>query len=809
MSQLTPAALNRARKSYFVFSGLNAFSFILLSGSFVTLYALRLGASNALVGALNAFTYITFFFLPLGKRLVRRLPIIRVFGWAWTIRYIVMLPALAAPFLVAEGWPGPAFGLLLAGVAGFNVARGVGLIGNNPVLAYLADGGKPGGRSDRGSFLVNLSILASLVGMGTNLVVALILGKSASPELYAATMAVSIAVGLAGSSLLFKTPEPVGYRDESSTSLWKNTREAFKDRPFRDFIWVFLALSFASGMARSFLPVYAKEVFGQGDDAVMAYSLVASIGALAMGLLMRLLVDRQGAKPLYVIFTAISALSLAPLALAGTTTLAPGGLLSGPLGVILLLSFVNFISSFGFAGEETAGQTYYFALVKRERMLDLGVVYFFVYGLGGSLGSGAGGVILDLLGLAGMGSVNAYRVFYGLLFLVLVAVIWRMGSLVRLGSASVRESLELMFSIRDLRTINLLDRLDRSGDPTEQVRLIQEVGGSASRRAQAELLPYLSSPRFDVRMEALLALEKLREPGDAVEAALVAEVERQPFTTAYVAARILGKAGRAEAIPCLRQAAQARDYLLQGSAVIALARLDDRESIGAIEELLERTDNPRVRISAAYALELMLSRESVPILVACLRRREVAAFVSDELVLSTAAILGLMPRFYAAYTAFLVEEAAGIALLLDAAAEASPPAGGGSEEWSVDDFATALDSILAEPAEGALMSRIILGDCKNGHALERKASGLALAPSRAEPGKTAQAPDQTWTGPERRLKARVSADLSGIDFVLAEAALDPDIGYRGFRFFIAAYAALRSRKGQGPSGRTSRAELPL
>jgi hypothetical protein len=46
----------------------------------------------------------------------------------------------------------------------------------------------------------------------------------------------------------------------------------------------------------------------------MAYSLVASVGALAMGLLTRLLVDRLGAKPLYVVFTAFTALSLAPLA---------------------------------------------------------------------------------------------------------------------------------------------------------------------------------------------------------------------------------------------------------------------------------------------------------------------------------------------------------------------------------------------------------------------------------------------------------------------------------------------------------------
>jgi MFS family permease len=762
MASLSPAALQKGRRSFFAFNTLNSLSFVLLSGSILTLYALSLGASNALIGILNAFGYGTFFFLPLGKRLVRHRSIVKVFGLAWFWRFIAMTPALLAPFLVLQGLHALAFALMLLGVALFNLLRGVGLIGNNPVLANLADGGAGVRRSDRGAFLVNVSITSSLAAMGTNLIVAIVIGSDAPPWAFAAAMGVGIAVGIAGSVILLeRVPEPEGYRPEESGSLLRSAREAFKEKPFRAFMESLFLLSLVAGMARTFLPVYAKDVFAHGDDAVMAYSLVASVGALAMGLLARLLVDRLGAKPLYVIFTAATALSLAPLAIAP----GPRGFLALPICAALLLGLVNFLSSFGLAGEENVGQTYFFSLVSPERTLDLGVVYFLVYGLGGTIGALASGFILDGFGALGLGQVSAYRLFFALLLLVLAWILLRMSALVRLGSVSVMDSIGVMLSIRDLRAFNLLARLDRSVDPAEEIDLIRGIGAAgagaarigaaahgASLPAQSGLLAYLGSPRFDVRLEALLAMENMGSlSGESIEA-LAAEVERQPYTTAYLAARILGKGAGVEedrrdsVIAVLRRASGAEDYMLQASAMVALARLGDRESIPAIESILASTRIPRVRISAAYALELLCSRVSIPVLVSCLRRERDPAFVSDELLLSTAAIAGIMPRFYSLYAAFLEEEGRGLAALGDAAAaELGEPAAPARAA-----FDTALAQILGEPGEGAAMARLILGR------------------GSTEAG-------EAWV----------------TDVVLSEAALDPGPGYRGFRFLIAAYALLR------------------
>jgi HEAT repeat protein len=749
MASLSPAGLQRGRTSFYLFNALNSASFVLLSGSFVTLYALSLGASNVTVGLLNAFGYGTFFFLPLGKRIVRERPILKVFGLAWFWRFVAVSPALLAPLFVAHGMEGAGFALVLVGVALFNMLRGIGLIGNNPVLANLADGGAGGRRADRGSFLVNVTIVASLAGMAANLVIALVIGRAAPPWAFAAAMGVGIALGVVGSLvLLSRVPEPEGYRPERGGSLWKNAREAYKEKPFRAFMEALFLLSLVAGMARSFLPVYAKNVFAQGDDAVMAYSLVASVGALAMGLLTRLLVDRLGAKPLYVVFTAFTALSLAPLALAP----GPAGLLALPVGAALLLGFANFLSSFGIAGEENAGQTYFFSLVRPERTLDLGVVYFLVYGLGGTIGSGAGGLVLDALGALGLGHADSFRVFFGALLLVLLWVLARSPRLIRLGSVSVRESIGVMLSIRDLRAFNLLARLDRSADPAEEIDLIRGIGagasGGASAPAQSGLLAYLGSPRFDVRLEALLAIENMGELGSEAVGALAAEVEKQPYTTAYLAARILGKScpesGRV--LPALRKAAAAADYMLQASAMVALARLGDRESVAVIEDTIASSRIPRVRISAAYALELLGSRSSMPVLLSCLRRERDPAFVSDELLLSAAAIAGIMPRFYGLYQTFIEGEEAALSALGDIAASAF----GDPTSPARAAFDSALGRLFDDPCDGEPMGRLIL------------ARGSAGA-------------GESW-----------STDLE-----LAEAALDPGLGYRGLRFLIAAYVPLR------------------
>lgn len=743
---LSPQKLQQARRTFNIFNLFNSFSFVFVSGSIITLFALRLGAGNSVIGLLNALVYITFFMLPLGKRLVMRTSIVQVFGWGWVIRYIMLLPLLACPLFVARGNTGTAILLLIAGTAGFHVSRGIAMIGNNPVLGLLASGGAEKGRSDQGRYLVNVSVVNSAAAIFANIVLAFLLGEEASVWTYAIAIGIGIITGLAGCIFLFKTPEPDAFASKDRTSIWEVTRKALVKPEFRAFILTFMLLSFLSGMGRAFLPVYAKNVFAQGDDAIMVYSIVAGLGSIAMGLITRLVVDRLGSKPLFIIFSAIGFFSFIPIALI------PGSsaLIGAPAMVGLFLSVVHFLSSFGFAGEENAGQVYYFGLVPKEKMLDLAVIYNLAYGVGGSLGSFLGGAMLEVFANTGLGPAGSFRLYYALISITLAFVIFGMRNLPHMGARSVSQSLSVLFSPRELRTFDLLTRLDQSASATEEIRILQELGKSPSKLSQKELIDYLHSPRFEVRMEALLALESIPELEALTISELIREVKTNVFTTAYVAARILGKSRAPAAIPVLTESLREPDYMLQSNAMVALARLGAREALPAIEETVRATNNPRVRIAGAYALELFSSIDSIPTLLSCLRAEDRPAYVSDEIVLAISGILGIDRGFYTLYSEFIDDNRAGLEQLAAHAHDL--------------------------PLEGERL------------ALWKQALERLFGTGGAQPGEAQPLSAQPDVVPMARLLLQ-APQITGSLLILSDALMDPSLNYPGFRY-LCAYAAL-------------------
>ncbi len=717
--------IERYRSRFLAFNVLNSFSFMLLSGSIPTLFALDLGASGTYIGLLGSLNFITYFFMPLGRRAIRGRPIIRVFGWSWMLRYWGMAPAVAAPFVAMAGYPSLGLALLLAGSLVFNIFRGVGLIGNNPVLGLMA------GDRDRGAFLSSVQITNGLSAIATSALTMLALALWSGSPLYAGILALGVASGSVASSLLLSLPEPEAYRPEPGSSFAATVREAWADQRLRRFVAVFAPLSFAGGTARTFVVTHASVLYGQSPALVMAYSVAFNLGSVAVGYLSRKLMDRLGAKPLYVLFAVAMALAMAPVAWSPATPDA--------LRAAAYLALINFIVGAGVAGQENAGQTYFFSIVKPSHMLDLGVVYYVIFGVGGALGSTVGGVFLDAASAAGLDTVSSYRFLFAILLAVTGLSAIGARSLSAPDSASVRESLGVLFSMRDLKAIGLLERLERTGSPADEIRIIREIGAYGTSVAERELLAYLSSPRLDVRVEALLAMENLARLSPKALRAMIREVERHPYTTAYIAARVLGRRRCVEALPALRSALGTDDYMLRGAAVTALAALRDEESLPAIEALACETDNPRLMVSAASAIEAFGRVSSVPALVSVLKRREPPPYAFDEIVLALSGILGGLSGFYRLYYDFEQGPDGAVSALLeqlDGAAATGGPAR--------DDFSSSIRAFVGLGERGEVVARAIAG------------SGFL---------------DE------------------GAATVLEEACLDDELAaHRGFRFFLAACA---------------------
>ncbi len=636
----TPVKL-RGRRQFTVFAVFNAFSYLLLSGNILTLFLLRLEVNRTIVGLVSSFLYVSFFFMLVGKKFGIHLGAVRLFALGWTLRYISVIPLIAIPWLHSAGFYRAIPVVFVLSTLAFNVFRGAGLVGQSPILGELSSG------SDRGAFLLRFQIIANVIAVFAGLLIAAMLGDSAPLSRYAVFIAFGVGFGLIASAVVARVPEPPGVQEGASERLATAIRRAFADYRFRRFLLAFGSLAMISGAARPFLIVYAREVYAQTDSAAIAYGVIGNVGAIAMGLLIRLMLDRVGAKPLIIatVLTALAGYGLAMLSPAATG-----------FTIVAVLSVIFFISSFGSAGAESCSQSYYYAMLKPVDQMNMGIIYFLVLGIGGSIGSFGGGVALDILHSVTGGSdpVTVYQWYYGGIFVAVAILVLLFSRLERLGAYSFRGTIGVFFSIRDLRTMTLLDRLDRASDLDHERSAIRGLGGTGSRFARESLLKKLESPSYAIRSETLTALERLPYHRD-IEQALIQELGDHPYTTASLAARILGGYPGRQSIKALREAVYSDDYVLCGEAMTALGRLNDKSGSHRVEMVLRLTDNPYLVIRATEALRLLRQTGSITLLFSALAGDDVPEYLRDEVILAVADLIDIHSWFYTLYVRFLAD----------------------------------------------------------------------------------------------------------------------------------------------------------
>jgi MFS family permease len=657
-SGLTPGEMARARTRFTSFAFLNIASFTLLAGNIISLFTLKMGGGNFLIGLISSFIYISYLFMPVGLLLVPKLGMVGLMGRFWRLRYLAMLPILLAPLFYARGAVRVAHLLIVASVFGFNISRGVAIAGYNPIIGALTE------PADRGAFLARLQAFQHSASLALGMLLAFLLGRDAPLWRYNLFIITGIVCGFIAASLLFRLPEPpVGARAPGH-KLWPGLRRAWKRASFKRFIFIHFTNSLATFMIAPFLVVYIKQVYLQPDNIIILLTVCGSLGALTMALASGFMIDRLGAKPLYFIFSSILTLTLIPM------------IFSPPFAsaawLLAFAALIFFFQNMGQFGILNAAQTYFFGVIRPEERLNLGVVFFLAQGLSGGVGSLLGGILLQRFADVFPGDTAAgFKLYFTVVAGLLLLVLFLITTLANLGAYPIRDALAVIMSPRDLRAISLLHRLRKSRSLGEEWHAIRAIADTPSSLSIAEIESKLKSPRFTIRAQALEAIRSL-PTDEQVTASLISEVKNHSFTTAYLAADILGRKGLSQGIPALRKTLHSRDVFLSGKSMLALARLDDRESIPEIERILARTRNPRLVIHAASALEEFKHPDSLPLLLDKLTPKT-AAYIRDELILSMAGILGLGEWFYPHYTAFVERGLLGISRLQDAVMEKKPP----------------------------------------------------------------------------------------------------------------------------------------
>jgi len=565
-----------------------------------------------------------------------------------------MIMAVAAPFLDHYGRRDLALLFILLGVYAFHFFRGVGMIGNNPVLNLLAAG------PDRGSYLTQIQIVNGAIGMFGSFLMAMVLGMEPPIFIFSILLGAGVVTGVISGYLIKKVPEPPG-EENGQIKLIDVFKDAFSQSSLRRFMIILSFVAIVSGVTRTFAVVYARQVFEHNDGLVSLYSVFGGLGYLMIGLIIKFLVDRIGAKPIFIVCMITGLVSIMPV------IFFPQSIVGNVTGAILFLAFLFFMLNFGFLGSEGIAQTYFMALVPAEKMLNFGIVYYLCFGAAGAGGSFLAGLLLDLFYFLGFSPFVSFKILFASQIILTIIAIMLQKDLKSLGSLPLKGALEVIFSFRDLRAISLMDKLDKTQDSKEEEIILSALYDTPSQLSVKSLLERTRSPRLVTRLESIRALEKLHTLSKEAEKALIDDVTNNQFTTAYISARILGKHCCTDAVPLLRELTASTDYMLAGEAMIALAKIKDKEFRIQIENIILNTQNPRLMIMGAEALGLYRCSDSLLVILNIMRKADPYLYFRDEAVLAMAAILGTQRQFYPVLVRYTSDNSLAAALGMDEA----------------------------------------------------------------------------------------------------------------------------------------------
>ena len=140
----TREEIESGRRTFHRFMGFNVLAFSILTGNVISVFALKLGVSNAYIGLLQSFMHLSMVFILAGRLLMQSMRSVTVFAFGWFARYFFAALLLVIPLVVGRP-DGTAIAtvIVLVAAAGFHIFRGIGVAGQ---VAIVAGTSKESGR---------------------------------------------------------------------------------------------------------------------------------------------------------------------------------------------------------------------------------------------------------------------------------------------------------------------------------------------------------------------------------------------------------------------------------------------------------------------------------------------------------------------------------------------------------------------------------------------------------------------------------------------------------------------------------------
>ena len=619
---LTTTERQTGKKYLRRFVALNGISVAFLMNDVLILYGIRNGLADPQLAILASFIHLTMPFMFFGKLFIRSRGASWTWGNGWFFRYVSASVLILAPFAGRLGYQWLVTAIVLLGGFGFALFRAIGLVGNTPLVGEVTT------PRDRGKFIAGNWARSQTTYLFSMLAVIIALRFIDKLWIYQVIIALGCSVGFYASRQILKVPETNAPFESASEPLGRSIKSIWTRSRYRRLLFGWTAGITAFAITIPFSIITIKNGYGIPDHIALVLTLLVIAGGVIASLLNSGISDRVGTRPLLIIYL------FGFFVVSGYWALAPERFLPIPTGVIF------FFAGFCKVGIIVGFSHYFLSAVEKRDRVDISLFIRMTSGaVAGLAGSVGGGTILKLLEVSPVTGLDIYRTYFRIIIIILIPFFMAVLRLEKLREWKVTSVLSLLFSMRDIRALFVLNRMEQSPDFITDVDQLVKLGKIRSRLSESTLRTFLDSPRLAVRVQAIQALREI-EFKEKTAALLRKEVLKGEYTSGWIAAQLLGERGIIEAIPELREGLASNDQFLKGKCMVALARCGDTESHESILEIFLKTEHPRITIHGPYALVEMGEQKNIEHLLEKTTDPHLPDAAYDEILISISQLCG-------------------------------------------------------------------------------------------------------------------------------------------------------------------------
>lgn len=626
------------RKYWHLFNIFNAASFVCVADSVLYLFALEIGCPQYVIPIIASFMYIGFLAMPLGKLLVAKTGAVMTITICWTLRNCFILISLASPFIVSRFGIKAGVVVILISTFGFFSSRSAGIVAVNPILGEIT---LP---EQRGKFTASISRNFNIVSLIGLVLISFALKQYVSLKVFQIIILCGITTGLISAFVASRLTETSLTKEAAKVPIWGSFKAAMKNNVGRKLILANVAVMSGIVLVLPISITAVKNGYHVSDSTALVCTIIQFGGGILIASISGIVSTHSGPRPVVLIaFSLLLASALLWLA-------APDDFSIFHAGLIFLLN--------GAAGMGAPmGLNHYFLNVIPEKdRISYSLFISMIAGtIAGIFSFIIGSGLLKFIPSLGYDGLLVFKIYFGIIIFLLTGFLAVLMTLEKLKDWKVSKVLGLAFAPRDIRALLLLNKMDKTGSEVQELKAIERLKFTRSAMSTDKILSYLETPKYLVRMNALMALKETPF-NNKVKKRVMEELKYGTYTTAPAAAMILGGKKIKDAIPLLREKLDSDNIYLVGRAMVALTQLEDKESFDKIKDIFIDSDNQFILISGAAALTVMGDPEALKLLLDKTMHDNIDHSVRAEIYSAIAEIGGIGDEFYKLFKLYFTKK---------------------------------------------------------------------------------------------------------------------------------------------------------